>query len=114
MSELSNCFGNFVITYGADLMLCAVFCAVGFFVDDPLTVAVTEFINESISITVSADGASVCCVTVGCAGRSSYNTNILVTVCRNICGLENNMANGAFSVLCSAVNTIGILICDPV
>ena len=95
-------------------MLCAVLCAGCFLVDDPFAVAVAKLINNSICISIAAGGASVCCVTVGCASRSCYYINIAVTLCWNIFGFENSMANGALNMLCSAVYTVGIFICDPV
>ena len=49
MTELVDCFGNFVITYGADLVLCAVLCAGRFLVDDPIAVAVSLCRNYCLS-----------------------------------------------------------------
>ena len=68
---------------------------------------------NSISITVTADRAGMCGIAVCCAGRSRYGIFIRVTLCRNVFGFENNMTNCTFNMLCSAVYTVGIFVCDP-
>ena len=90
MAKLSNRFGNYVITYGADFMLCTRFGTGRFCVDDPFAVAVTLGRNNFLSnenfftyravLTFGKTGFG--------AGRFNSGINYFgVPLCRDFCNL---------------------------
>ena len=74
----------------------------------------TEFVNISINHVVSANGASMGCVSLCCAGWSNGDISVCMNSrCGNFFRFKNGVANGTFGVFFSALNAICIIVNNP-
>ena len=74
----------------------------------------TEFVNISINHVVSANGASMGCVSLRCAGWGNGDIGVCMNSrCGNFFRFKNVVANGTFGVFFSALNAICIIVNNP-